>query len=95
MKRPSAKAVATAYETIAQSAAGKIVLADLLFAAGVWRDGYIADQNFANFRKGERNIGLRIMAQLQRSSPRALFAVLGDCYEAPKSQEKPEENDNG
>jgi hypothetical protein len=35
------------------------------------------------------------MAQLQRSSPRALFAVLGDCYEAPKSQEKPEENDNG
>lgn len=49
---------------------GRLFMWDLLTAAGLWRSSYLGgDREDTFFREGERNVALRIMAQLREHCP--------------------------
>lgn len=59
-----------------RSPEGKIVIRKLLADAGVARSVFNADPAVMAFQEGQRNLGLRLFADIARVSPTALPALL-------------------
>lgn len=56
---------------------GRLFLSEVLAECGLFRGGYQPDANRLQFDSGERNVGLRLLAELVRDTPRD-YRVLED-----------------
>ena len=61
--------IVTDFEKVLREPEGKRVILWLLEQCAVTRSAYQGEDNATNFRLGEVNIGLRLIAQLDRVSP--------------------------
>jgi hypothetical protein len=48
---------------------GRRLIWDLLIAAGFWRSSYATKREDTDFREGERNVALRVWANVMRACP--------------------------
>lgn len=75
IKRTATTAEAMGFVWLMGEPQGRRVVHDLLAAAGIWRTSFSPDPYTTAFNEGQRNVGLRLMAQIQKFTP-AQYAIM-------------------
>jgi hypothetical protein len=71
---------------------GRKIVSDLMDWTGVYRSSFSTNGSEMSFNEGQRNVGLRILAQVQAASPDGFLKLIEE-RNAPILEKRDDDND--
>ncbi len=90
-ERDRAKQIAKDCRDVMELVCGRRLVYRLLDRAGIWRVSYAGDTNQTMFNEGQRNMGLALLDDLNRSCPDLYLTMMAEAQPAQGEDDAPRE----